>query len=276
MPYSLDDIRGFRNRVEAQNTPEGVPQLALSTDRLYDQSQPVQARELFTVQPQPQPQQDDNESLFEKQSVDLDPVLAQQFEPNKKQFYESFARGFNSRRFTGLKDYENWLKTLPGAVQEIQPYIQEIGEKYMPTAAKQEWEAKQRDKMARQQIISQVSLQRAMQDEMQKQGLPFRLSSDNKGNVVPKLINDPAEQKAKDSRLKTAISMREKAGSAKEREYFQNQIDTLMSEDGGATGAPSKPQAVSRETFIQGFTAKKGYAPSETMIQGMIARGYVK
>ena len=263
MPYSLDDIRGFRNRVEAQNTPQGTPQPALATDALYDQSKPVQARELFTVQPPPaQPQQQDSdESLFEMSAPAPQPEFEGAYEPDKRQFYDAFARGFNTRRFTGLKDYENWLKTLPGAGTMTLSYVQEIGEKYMPTAAKQEWEAKQQDKMMRQKIVSQVGLEKIMKEERKRQGLES---------------TTPAEQKTLDTRLKNAIALREKAGSAKEREFFQNQIDTLMS--GGDSAPQEAPTAktITREAFIQGFTAKKGYAPTEAMIQNMVSRGIVK
>jgi hypothetical protein len=179
-----------------------------------------------------------------------------------------------------LKDYENWLRSLPGVIQEIRPYVQEIGEKYMPTAARQEYELRQQDKAARQQIRMKVSQMKAMQDEMKRQGLPFNLAADSKGNIVPKPINDQTEMKAHEARLKNLIGMKEKAADPKLRDYLQEQIDTLMQGQESATGAGSPVSGASdgmtREAFIQGFTAKKGYPPTEAMIQKVIARGLVR
>jgi len=257
MPYSSDDLSGFFNRVEAQNTPQGAQRAGLATDALYDQTKPVQARELFTVRPQPQPQQNQEAdvSFFELPSVEVDPELAPQYEPDKKQFYQSFARGFNSRRFTGLKDYENWLKTLPGESQQIRSYMQEIGEKYMPTVAKQEWEMKQRSKAARQQIVAQVELEKIQKEERQRQGV---------STVTP------SEQKTLDARLKNAIAMREKAGSAKEREYFQGQIDNLMTEAQGGVA----PSSMTKEEFVADYKAVKNRIPTDQQIEAAHRKGY--
>jgi hypothetical protein len=131
----------------------------------------------------------------------------------------------------------------------------------MPTAARQEWESKQQEKLMRQKIVSQVGLEKIMKEERKRQGLD---------------TTTPAEQKTLDTRLKNAISMREKAGSAKEREFFQNQIDAIMSSGESAPQEAPTAKTMTREAFIQGFTAKKGYAPTEAMIQNMVSRGLVK
>jgi len=278
-----NDITDFFSRVAAQNAPREQP--AQSTTPI--QTSMPRFKELYTEQPrfqQPaQPAQKDGEfeSIFDMPAMsDSTPEHNAMFAPNRKLFYESFAREFNSRRFTGLADYENWLKNLPGAGQNTLSYVQEIGEKYMPTAARQEYELKQQDKAARQKIRMQVSQMKAFDDEIRKNNLPFYMAADSKGNIIPKPINDASTQKANDSRLKMLIGLRDNAMKPDERAYLQEQIDTLIQGRESATEATSPVSGASggmtREAFIQGFTAKKGYPPTEAMIQKVIARGLVR
>lgn len=136
----------------------GIPQ---GGELVLDKPSEVRVQPVALPAPQPalpvediQPVQ--TPTVFEEMGTAFATPEGYDYSPYQKQWSREFTRSLSQRRFKDLKEYEDYVLGLPGAIEEIQPWVVEQAKKWMP------------DKLKRQLAYRQARQDRLMQEQEQQ------------------------------------------------------------------------------------------------------------
>ena len=113
----------------------------------------------------------------------MEPALA----PYKQQWQNAFSRNVRSRHFSTMKEYEDFVKSMPGYNEHIEGWVKDEAVKWMPKSLKKKLASVQEAKTQ----ASQISKMKQMQAKADEAGL--RVEFNSKGEPMFKSRNPDKE-----------------------------------------------------------------------------------
>ena len=227
----------------------------IDTQSIMDEGDARRAAQPPQPAPQPAPPQAPQEPVdpmaWWQGSPDPTAGSMDRNDPQVKQwendYFNSFATGFHQQEFNTLADYENWLKTMPGAGREIDGFIRKTGLAYMPRKLKDEYEQQTAIRKAENQFKRSIDLQGQMaskiQDAINAGDLPEGVFFDPKTNGLnykaPKKRDPAKERNAIISQLGKLRSYKQQAdldGSEDESAIYAEEIQNMIAQLRGDSG----------------------------------------
>lgn len=204
----------------------------------------VQQPSLAWLQPQiaPTVQQDESNFWNEPTAVFENPQDEPWTSQYKQRWQSEFARNYRTRHFATIKEYEDFVKNLPGAIEQIKPFIQKTSMDYMPKHLKEQLTGRDYQRQT-------VSAYQRIAEAAKQLGPDWGVETNTKGEPVLKYMKMSQKEKEEMQMKRMELDLKKKELEIKRYE--------AMYGDGTGTGETTPPKPKAKPQMTQGPTQQE-------------------
>ena len=218
------------------------------------QEAPPQSQAQQQPQAQPTGTQEPQTSWFDTSSPAIDPTFEQAYKPYEDAWAKNFSQQAGSKQFQSLAEYEQFVKSLPGAGVEISAFIKKFSKQYMPAKVKREYDNLQKKQELYDNAQNEADVKKWKMDAFRSRGM---MSLPEDYDVKQKLLKQKKDTTMEQLQIQRGYLAAKKAAEK-------------ATEDGDATSAKSYEEQAQRwASMMEGGTPQQAPATNTPAMSEM-------